>query len=234
MKEKKQITGLIFMACVIIGPAARSQFFEGDHYTRILVGMNVLSAFSEDPAYTFLGHSSKMVLPSVRFESDPVLIEGQTTSFVISGGFGLVPRGFRYELSPDTVLTFKEGGMNIYAGIGLIYEGIESGAGTHTLSAYLYGLCRFSMLNTTWINDEKVSTNRFNHEVYQYTYGLSSRILFTVIDRDSWKIDLFHAADYIIKDFTLPESLFPYRSLINSAGLCFRFASAYYVPYRRR
>ncbi|MFO7723109.1 MAG: hypothetical protein R6V49_07795 [Bacteroidales bacterium] len=231
MRKNLPVVVLFLTFVMFFETDVKAQFF-GEN-TRISIGLNVLSALSEDPAFMPMGPSSKMKLPSLRINSDREIIEGTSFNLNLSSGFGLVPRGFRYNLSPDTVLAFKESGWTVYAGLGVTYNDIEFGTSSHPLSFYLYGFGRMGLITTSWINNEQVYKTLWDDDSFGYNFGLSTRIYFGLWEGISWNIDVFHAADYILKDFAYNESLFPYRSLTNSLGVSFSYSSGDYVPWRR-
>jgi hypothetical protein len=233
MKQMLRIVVLTVAVLLVANSGLKGQFFGENSYTRISIGLNLLSAISEDPAFASMGPSSKMKLPSLRIESDPLVIDGQSFSFQFSSGMGLYPRGFRYKLSEDTVLAIKESGASIYGGIGFTYNELAIGSNTHPLSLYLYGFYRLGLIKTQWVNDDQLFRTLWDEDDFGYSYGLSTRIYFRLWEGITWNIDVFHAADYIMRDYTLKEAQFPYRNLINSVGISFSYASGEYAPWRR-
>ncbi len=111
----RKITLLIVTFIIIGSNIAKAQT---SSFLKISVGENFLSVIADDSKYKTFGLSINNFLPSVRFESYPLLYEGNQFDMFVNLGFGISYYGYKYELSTDTTNYKKSIGMQFIGGIG--------------------------------------------------------------------------------------------------------------------
>jgi len=218
---------LLIIVLISLSSSLFAQFGD-ESYARYSIGVNFLSVSNDNPDYKVYGISPGNFFPSINMDYSPYKFEMDMSAISLNFGGGFNSVGYNREINQDSTFFYKASGLSFFTGIEFSYDIIETEYNYYTLSIFMGPQYSMLLFHKYGLN-KKVTYNDMDDP--QGGLGLKSKLDFTLVNNDSFKLSVFYELDWYFEQGKVNiVNNYLYRT--NSIGLAFSFVNGIYNRFR--